>query len=38
MVFVDGREEWKEGLHPLQIFFNVTDFLVGLHDYNPWYF
>jgi Rab3 GTPase-activating protein catalytic subunit len=24
----DIREEWKDGLHPLQIWFNVTDFLV----------
>ncbi|KAG0553821.1 hypothetical protein KC19_12G042000 [Ceratodon purpureus] len=24
----DDREEWKDGLHPLQLCFNVTDFLV----------
>lgn len=27
---VDGREEWKDGLHSLQTWFNVTDFLVSL--------
>ena len=25
---VDGREEWKDQSHPLQIWFGVTDFLV----------
>lgn len=29
-VCVDGREERKDGLHPLQLWFNVTDFLVSL--------
>jgi hypothetical protein len=29
-VCVDDREDWKDGLHPLQLWFNVTDFLVSL--------
>jgi len=48
MLCVDDREEWKDGLHPLQIWFNVTDFLVssldtqdmdtfGTDDFDFWY-
>lgn len=32
MVCVDDWEDWKEGSHPLQLWFNVRDFLVSLLD------
>jgi len=35
-VCVDDREEWKDGLHSLQTWFNVTDFLVSLFDTQYW--
>ncbi len=29
MIDIDGMRGWSDGLHPLQLWFGVIDFLVG---------